>query len=174
MAFGVLLRIDCLMAAVAHFSATWLIFFGWGISFLVKTFSVSPHFPRQNLLISLPFPFLISPSSVRLVSPLLACFSLSLLSFLPNFQVRPPFMLSFLSEFCLYLCLLYALSLLRIEWYCSSLMVDNFKVRRNSPSVAFLFAHLGALVELPTTHWVRFRLTVHTHKLRHLSVGVVG
>ena len=106
MAFGVLLRIDCLMAAVAHFAATWLIFFGWGISFPVKTFSVFPHFPRQNLLISLPFPFLISPSSVRLVSPLLACFSLSLLSFLPNFQVRPPFMLSFLSEFCLYLCLL--------------------------------------------------------------------
>ena len=27
-------------------------------------------------------------------------------------------------------------------------MVDNFEVRRNSPSVAFLFARLGALVEL--------------------------
>ena len=27
-------------------------------------------------------------------------------------------------------------------------MVDNFEVRRNSPSVAFLFAHLGSLVEL--------------------------
>ena len=27
-------------------------------------------------------------------------------------------------------------------------MVDNFEVRRNSPSIAFLFAHLGSLVEL--------------------------
>ena len=44
--------------------------------------------------------------------------------------------------------LLSALSLLLIEWYCSSLMVDNFEVKHNSPSVAFLFAHLGALVEL--------------------------
>ena len=28
------------------------------------------------------------------------------------------------------------------------LMVDNFEVRRNFPSVAFLFARLGSLVEL--------------------------
>ena len=117
MAFGVLLRIDCLMAAVAHFATTWLIFISWGISFLVKTFSVFPHFPRQNLLISLAFPFLISPSSVRLVSPSLACFALSLLSFLPNFQVRPPFMLSFLSEFCLYLCLLSSFSFLHYPFF---------------------------------------------------------
>ena len=117
MAFGVLLRIDCLMATVAHFAATWLIFIGWGISFPVKIFSVFPHFPRQNLLISLAFPFLISPSSVRLVSPLLACFSLSLLSFLPNFQVRPPFMLSFLSEFFLHLCLLGSFSSLYYPFF---------------------------------------------------------
>ena len=51
MAFGVLLCIDCLMAAVTHFAATWLIFIGWGVSFPVKTLSVFPHFPRQNLLI---------------------------------------------------------------------------------------------------------------------------
>ena len=51
MAFGVLLCIDCLMAAVTHFAATCLIFIGWGVSFPVKTLSVFPHFPRQNLLI---------------------------------------------------------------------------------------------------------------------------
>ena len=117
MAFGVLLRIDCLMAAVAHFAATWLIFIGWGISFPVKIFSVFPHFPRQNLLISLVFPFLISPSSMRLVSPSLVCFAPSLLNFLPNLQVCPPFTLSFLSEFCLYLCLLSSFSSLYYPFF---------------------------------------------------------
>ena len=117
MAFGVLLRIDCLMAAVAHFAATWLNFIGWGISFPVKTFSIFPHFPRQNPLISLAFPFLISSSSVRLVSPSLACFAPNLLSFLPNFQVRPPFTLSFLSEFCLHLCLLSSFSSLYYPFF---------------------------------------------------------
>ena len=57
MAFGVLLRIDYLMAAMTHFAAMWLIFIGWGVSFPVKTLSVFPHFPRQNLLIFWPFHF---------------------------------------------------------------------------------------------------------------------
>ena len=152
MAFGVLLCIDCLMAAVAHFAATWLIFFGWGISFPVKTFSVFPHFPRQNLLISLAFPFLISPSSVQLVSPLLACFTPTS-QFSPQFPVTPPIYAFFpfwilLASVSFKFFLLSVLSLLLTEWCCSSSMVDNFEVRRNCPSVAFLFARLRGLMEL--------------------------
>ena len=119
MALGVLLRIDCVMAAVAHLSATCLIFIGWRVSFPVSAFSVFPHFPRQSPLISLAFPFPISPFSVRLVSPSLACFAPYLLSFLPNFQVRPPPLLrfSFLSEFSLYLCHLSSFSSLYYPFF---------------------------------------------------------
>ena len=71
----------------------------------------------------------------------LRIFAPSLLSFLPYFQVHP--------FFC-------SLSLLSIRLYFSyfpfrvvllSLMVDSSKIRRASPSIAFLFAHLGALVD---------------------------
>ena len=120
MAFGVLLRIDCVMAAVAHLSATWLTFIGWRVSFPVRAFSVFPHFPRQSPVFSLVVPFPISPFSVRLVSPSLACFAPYLLSFLPNFQVRPPFMLSFLSEFFLHLCLLSSFSSLYYPFFLPS------------------------------------------------------
>ena len=74
----------------------------------------------------LAFPFLISPSSVRSVSltPLVAYFALSLLSFLPNFQVRPSFTLSFLSEFCLYLCLLSSFFFLCFPFFFSSSVVS--------------------------------------------------
>ena len=119
MAFGVLFRIDCLMAAVTHFTTTWLFFIGWGASFPVKTLLVFPHFPRQNFLIfGLSFSHF-SIFSVRLVSltPLVAYFALSLLSFLPNFQVCPSFTLSFLSEFCLCLCLLSSFFFLRFPFF---------------------------------------------------------
>ena len=60
MALGVLLRIDCVVAAVAHLSATCLISIGWSASFPVSAFSVFPHFPRQSPLIFwlflFPFP----------------------------------------------------------------------------------------------------------------------
>ena len=126
MAFGVLLRIDCLMATVTHFAATWLILIGWGVSFPVKTFSVFPHFPRQNFLI-FGFPFFhFFIFSLRLVplTPLVAYFALSLLSFLPNFQVRPLFTLSFLSEFCLYMCLLSSFFFLCFPFFFSSGVVS--------------------------------------------------
>ena len=60
MALGVLLRIDCVVAAVAYLNATCLTSIGWSVSFPVSAFSVFLHFPRQSPLIFwlflFPFP----------------------------------------------------------------------------------------------------------------------
>ena len=62
--------------------------FHWlgGLIFGENPFSF-PALSKAEPFDFLAFPFLISPSSVRLVSltPLLACFALNLLNFLPNF-----------------------------------------------------------------------------------------
>ena len=120
MAFGVLLRIDCVMAAVAHLSATCLIFIGWRVSFPVSAFSVFPHFPRQSLLISLAFPLPISPFSMRLISPsriLLLTYSI----FSLTSRYAPPLLrFSFLSEFSLYLCHLSSFSSLYYPFFLPS------------------------------------------------------
>ena len=96
-----------LNGGVAHIMATCLISIGWGVLFPLKTFSGFPHFSRQNLLIFgfplLFFIFYFFTFSLRLASltSWVAHFALSLLSFLPNFQVRPLFTLfSFLNFAC--------------------------------------------------------------------------
>ena len=104
MAFGVLLRIDCVVAAVAHLSATCLISIGWSVSFPVSAFSVFPHFPRRSPLIFLAFPFPISPFSVRLISPTRILLLTSSVFSLTSRYAHPHLRFSFLSDFSLYLC----------------------------------------------------------------------
>ena len=123
MALGVLLRIDCVVAAVAPLSATCLISIGGSASFPVSAFSVFPHFPRQRPLISFGFSFFHFPILCA-VDLSYAYFAPHLLSFLPNFQVRPPpftlffpfwFFLAFVSLKFLFLSVLFSLL---TEWWC--------------------------------------------------------
>ena len=101
MALGILLRIDCVVAAVTPLSATCLVSTGRSASFPVSVFSVFPHFPRQKPLISFGFSFF-HFSIVCAVVLSYAYFAPQLLSFLPNFQVRPPhFTLFFPFQFSL-------------------------------------------------------------------------
>ena len=88
MALRVLLCIDCVVAAVAPLSATCQISTGGSASFPVSAFSVFPHFPRQSPLIF--WLFLFHFPILCAVDLSYAYFAPHLLSFLPNFQVRPP------------------------------------------------------------------------------------
>ena len=123
MALGVLLRINCVVAAVAPLSVTCLISTGGSASFSVSAFSVFPHFPRQKPLISFGFSFFHFPIFCA-VDLSYTYFAPLLLSFLPNFQVRPPlFTLFFPFWFFLAFVLLKFLSLsvlvsLLTEWWC--------------------------------------------------------
>ena len=93
-----------LNGGLTHIMATCLILIGRGVLFPMKTFLGFSHFSRQNLLI-FGFPlFYFFIFSLWLVSPtpLVTHFALSLLSFLPNFQVHPLFTLfSFLNFACI-------------------------------------------------------------------------
>ena len=102
-ALGVLLRIDCLMAA---WHTSWPRVWFWlaeGSCFWWKPFQVSRIFQGKTFwfLPSFSHFFIFSLRLVFLTS-LVVHFALSLLSFLPNFQVRPLFTLfSFLNFTCI-------------------------------------------------------------------------
>ena len=120
-----------LNGSVAHDMAMYSISIDWGVSFLVKIFSVFPHFSRQKTFWSLPFPFVFLFScyfftfSLRLASltSLVAHFALNLLNFLLIF--RYALYLCFFSF--LNLCLLSSFSLFFFFFFsfCVSLSLSN-------------------------------------------------
>ena len=137
---------------VAHIVATCLILIGWGVLFPMKTFSGFQHFSKQkpfDLYLSSFFPCYFFTFSLRLafLTSLVAHFAHSLLSFLLIFRYALylcsyPFWISFLFFFPVFP------FPFRVVLF--PLMVGYSEVERTSPSVAFLFTRLGALLESST------------------------
>ena len=117
-----------------------------------EDFQISRTFQgKLFLILAFPFSFLHFLSAIGFSNFPVVHFALSLLSFLPYFQVCPLFTpFSFLSFTCIpfsYASIFFLCSHFPFRVVLLSLMVDYSKIRYTSPSITFFFARLGALVD---------------------------